>query len=98
MKQNRTIQKIIQNKKSKKLKKKRFIHRRKRKEEEIKQDDIHIEDKKDQTQTPKLNSRAESSPSNLDEFSSSSIRRVIPNTENKSIAELNRINNEVNLN
>jgi hypothetical protein len=78
-------------------------------ENEISPNDIHIEEQKDYTQTPKLGSRTDSSANHihkksLEEFSSGSIPRVIPNTQNKSIAELNRCDNniiensEVNLN
>jgi hypothetical protein len=91
--------------------KKRFIARKRRDiEDEVNPNDIHIEENKNQTQTPKLGSIIESSPhhihkESLEEFSSGSIQRIIPNTENKSIAEINNRydnnpidNNEVNLN
>jgi hypothetical protein len=83
-------------------KRRRFIPRKRKEgdipDNQVNPDDVHIEERKESTQTPKLGSIMESSPSNIDEFSSSSMPRIIPNSQNKSIAELNRYNNEINLN
>jgi hypothetical protein len=78
-------------------KKKRFIPRKRKDiESEINPDDIHIEEKKDSLDSSSGHIHKRS----LEEFSSGSVHRVIPNSQNKSIAELNRPidNNDVNLN
>lgn len=88
-------------------KKSRFIPRkRKDNQNEVNSSDIYLEENKVSCQTPKLGSILESSihKTSLEEFSSNSLPRPVPNSryleQNKSIAELNAITNinEVNIN